>query len=179
MARRRSWGRQRIWWLFALGLLVVAGLVWRGVALRAATVDVFFVRFDAAAHRNTLVSVRRPAPSTQAEARLRGALASLLAGPTPEERKRGVVSEIPGGTAIRSVRIEHGVAIVDLTAGLARGGGSASMLGRVWQVVYTATQFREVHAVQILLDGRRVQTLGGEGVLIGRPLQRQDRMPAF
>jgi spore germination protein GerM len=53
------------------------------------------------------------------------------------------------------------------------------MLARVWQVVYTATDIRGVLAVQITLDGRRVQALGGEGVPIGAPLRRPATAPTF
>ncbi len=177
-APRRSGGR--IGWLLAAAILAggAAAALWLAHP-RAATVDVFFVQFDPTSHRGTLVPVRRPASSAEADGRLRAALEALLASPSSDERRRGIVSEVPGGTALRGVRIENGVVSVDLTAAFARGGGSASMLARVWQVVYTATQFREASQVQILLDGRRVEALGGEGVMIGRLLRRPQMLPTF
>lgn len=111
--------------------------------------------------------------------RVEEALRALLAGPTPEERGHGISSEIPAGTALRGVQIQRGVAAVDLTSAFSRGGGSSSMLARVWQVVYTATEVRGVSAVQITLDGRRVQALGGEGIPIGTPLHRPAAVPTF
>jgi spore germination protein GerM len=53
------------------------------------------------------------------------------------------------------------------------------MQARVWQIVYTATQFPKVSSVQLLIGGRRVDTLGGEGLLIGAPLHRPPSMPTF
>ncbi|TMI83734.1 MAG: hypothetical protein E6H04_02370 [Bacillati bacterium ANGP1] len=68
---------------------------------------------------------------------------------------------------------------VNLSETYARGGGSTSMLARVWQVVYTATQFADAPEVQILVDGRRVEALGGEGVMIGSPLRRRATPPSL
>ena len=166
-------------WLVALGLLAAAAaLVWL-VRPPARTVDVFFVRVDRTGHLGTLVPVHRSPPARRAAERLRAALVALLAGPSPEEKRRGVVSEIPSGTALRGARIEDGVVIVDLTAEFGQGGGSASMRARLWQVIYTATQFREWSAAQILLDGQRVDALGGEGIVIDHPLERPETPPTF
>jgi spore germination protein GerM len=141
--------------------------------------DVFFVHYDAALHHSMLVAAHRTTVSGGTEARLAVALHALLAGPTPQEKRRGLTSEIPLGTTLRSVQVRGGVATVDLTTSFTRGGGSSSMMGRVWQVVYTATQFPDTSAAQILLDGERVQTLGGEGVMIGEPLTRGASLPTF
>jgi germination protein M len=48
------------------------------------------------------------------------------------------------------------------------------LLAQLQQVVLTATQFSTVDAVQILIDGRTVDYLGGDGVYVGRPLTAQD-----
>ena len=166
-------------WLVALAFLVAAAaLVWF-VRPPARTVDVFFVRVDRSGHLGTLVAVHRSPPARRAAERLRAALVALLAGPSPEEKKRGIVSEIPSGTALRDVRIEDGVVIVDLTAEFGQGGGSATMRARLWQVIYTATQFREWSSAQILLDGHRVDALGGEGIVIDHPLERPEMPPTF
>jgi immunoglobulin-like protein involved in spore germination/sporulation and spore germination protein len=63
---------------------------------------------------------------------------------------------------------------VDLSSEFGSGGGSLSMQLRVAQVVYTGTQFDGVDSVQILIDGERVDALGGEGIAIGEPLTRRD-----
>src|SRR5437588_2823832 len=88
-------------------------------------------------------------------------------------------TEIPQGTALLGASVRDGVVTVDVSPAFASGGGSTSMLGRVWQVVYTATQFPDAPAAQILINGRRVEALGGEGILIGAPLRRPDVPPSF
>ncbi len=183
MARRRRGagrGRRGLWWLALLAVLAAAAVIVGRVQLaRPGAVDVFFVRYAATGRSGTLVPVRRAAPPGGADARLGAALRALLAGPSAEERQRGLVSEIPPGTGMRSVRVQGGLVVVDLTPAFGRGGGSTSMLARVWQVVYTASQLRGAPDVQILLDGRRVPALGGEGVLIGTPLRRPAAVPTF
>jgi spore germination protein GerM len=182
-ARRRGGGEARrtlgTWLMAVAALAAVAVLALRLLPSGPRPVEVFFVGYDATGRTGTVVPARRPAAPGGTAVRLRGALEALLAGPTADEERRGMRSEIPEGTALRGVRIERDVAAVDLTSAFARGGGSSSMLARVWQVVYTATDVRGVSAVQITLNGQRVQALGGEGVAIGAPLRRPAAVPTF
>ncbi len=110
---------------------------------------------------------------------LAAAIRELLAGPTPEERRAGLTTSIPAGTRLRSLHLEDGVVIVDFSGEVESGGGSSSMLGRLWQIVYTATQFSQAPRVRILIDGQARDAMGGEGVLIDRPLARPPSLPQF
>lgn len=94
------------------------------------------------------------------------AVEALLAGPEGIETDLGFASAIPAGTELLGLETTGGVSTVDLSAGFESGGGSASMLGRVAQVVYTLTQFDGVDAVRFQLDGRPVESIGGEGVIV-------------
>jgi germination protein M len=50
--------------------------------------------------------------------------------------------------------------------------GIEGYAGQLRQIVYSATAFSTVRDVQILIEGRVVDYLGGEGVYIGKPLSR-------
>lgn len=126
-----------------------------------------------------LAEVRRTVAGGDAGAVLRAAFHELLRGPTAEERAGGLVTSIPPGTRLRSVRIVGGVAEVDFSPELEAGGGSASMLGRFWQIVYTGTQFPQARRVLVLIDGERREAMGGEGVLIEEPVGRPPAPPRF
>lgn len=180
-ARRSRRGTSRPLVLIVLLLLVAAGVAWWVAHQRASTVEVYFVRSDAAHHKGSLAAVHRPASRGPVETRVDAALRSLLDGPDKAGRdgERDLITEIPAGTALLGVQVGGGIVTVNLSKTYATGGGSASMLARVWQVVYTATQFPEAPAAQILVDGRRVEALGGEGVMIGAPLRRQAVPPSF
>ncbi len=121
-------------------------------------------------HGEHLAPVRRVVPHNRAVAR--AALDALLAGPTAAERRAGYLSAVPTHTTLRGVSIAHGVATVDLGRRFESGGGSLSMLLRVAQVVYTATQFPTVGRVSFRLDGRPVEAIGGEGVMVAPPVAR-------
>lgn len=125
-------------------------------AAEKTTVQAFFVRGE------SLGVAVREIPATQTTAK--AALEALMAGPTAEEKEFGLGTAIPTGTKLLGVNVENGVATVDMTSEYGSGGGSLSMLLRVAQVVYTATQFDEIKAVNVALDGERVDYIGGEGV---------------
>lgn len=116
--------------------------------------------------------VSRSVASSSAVAR--AALEALLDGPTTEERAAGLASAIPEGTRLLDVSIADDVATVDLSGSFDDGGGSASMLGRVAQVVATLTRFPNVERVAFRLEGDPVEAIGGEGVLVDPPVGRLD-----
>lgn len=125
-----------------------------------------------------IAPVRRSVPATAAVAR--AALTELLAGPTADEAAAGLVSAIPTGTRLNDVVVADGVATVDLSGSFDDGGGSASMLGRVAQVVATLTRFPTIRRVAFWLDGEPVEALGGEGVVVDPPVDRaaiEDQTP--
>lgn len=120
-----------------------------------------------------LVPVLREIPATTAVAR--AALNALLDGPSAHERGSSppVSSAIPAGTELLGLSIKDGVATVDLSSEFESGGGSASCLGRLGQVVYTLTQFGSVDSVALRLDGRPVSVFGCEGIVLDGPVGRE------
>ncbi|MGZ4601980.1 MAG: GerMN domain-containing protein [Kineosporiaceae bacterium] len=122
-------------------------------------------------HGGQLVSVQRT-PLVKGNAVATSAVGVLLQGPTRRERSAGLTTAIPSGTQLNRIVIDHGTADVDLSAAFASGGGSLSMNARVTQVVYTVTQFATVQRVTFRLDGRRLTVLGGEGLLLDKPVTR-------
>jgi spore germination protein GerM len=114
--------------------------------------------------------VRRLVPRTGAPAR--ASLAALLNGPTVIERRSGYTSTIPSRTVLHHLSLARGVLTVDVSSRFQAGGGSLSMLLRVAQVVFTATQFPSVQRVAFRVDGRPVKAIGGEGVMVDPPVGR-------
>ena len=102
------------------------------------------------------------------------ALEALLRGPDEFEQGYGLSSAIPEGTQLLGLRIEEGIAYVDLTSEFESGGGTLSMQMRLAQVVYTLTQFPSVEGVLFSLDGEQVDVIGGEGIVVDQPLHPRD-----
>jgi hypothetical protein len=122
--------------------------------------------------------VRRTISATPAVAR--AAMGALLAGPTEKEAADGLASAIPPGTNLRDIAVADGVATVDLDGRFDDGGGSASMLGRVAQVVATLTRFPTIERVAFRIDGEPAEAIGGEGVMVDPPIGRtaiEDQTP--
>ncbi|CAB4892823.1 unannotated protein [freshwater metagenome] len=94
------------------------------------------------------------------------AVEALLAGPTADEVKAGMVSLIPAGTKLLGVDVQGHEIRVDLSGEFGTGGGSLSVMARVAQVVFTATQFPGIDTVRFSLDGSPITELTGEGYMV-------------
>ena len=81
-------------------------------------------------------------------------------------------SVIPAGTKVLGVKVDNDTVRVNLSEQFTSGGGSASMTGRVGQVVYTATSLNPNAKVYIEVDGKQLDVLGGEGLELEQPLTR-------
>ena len=165
--------------LLAFLLILGPALIWYLFIRPIPTeVTIYFTRVQDG--EATLAPVTRLVRAPRSlETRLRRAYEDLLAGPSEGERVLGLTTEIPAGTVLRGVRVGAGVAEVDFSADLERGGGSSSMQGRVWQIVYTGTQFSGVSRVRILIDSQSRKALGGEGLIIEEPIARPASPPRF
>lgn len=163
--------------VLVIALAAAAFGLWWVTRPSPATVTVYFVRDDGTA--GTVVPVTRTVRARGTAPLAAAALRALLAGPTEAERASGLTTAIPAGTGLRSVRLERGAVIADFSRSVESGGGSASMLGRFWQIVYTATQFPDASRVRILIDGQQRESMGGEGVLIDKPIARPATVPRF
>jgi germination protein M len=119
----------------------------------------------------SLVPVNRSLPVSDSP--LRDAIASLVAGPSADERREGLASMVPAGSGLRSVIMRGDTAVIDFSEGFRfNPGGREGMETGLRQVVWAATEFPTVRNVQLLIDGERVDYLGPEGVAIGSPLDR-------
>lgn len=120
---------------------------------------------------NNLNLVNKPVTfaTKQSNGVLKAALMQLLAGPTDAS----VSSTIPQSTKLRSVTIENDGIHVDLSQAFTTGGGSASMSSRVAQVIYTATSLQPKAKVWIEVEGKPLEVLGGEGLLLEQPVTRE------
>ncbi len=99
----------------------------------------------------------------------------LFAGPTSEEKNRGLSSNIPLTTELLDMEIKGSIAYLDFSEAIESGGGTGSMEGRLREIVYTATQFPEIEKVCFLINGKEVKVFSGEGITeVEKPLGRED-----
>lgn len=77
--------------------------------------------------------------------------------------KKGTVDIIPKTAKLRNVKVKDGVAKVDFSRELIKdfNGGSTGEEMLVGSIVDTLTEFSEVKKVQILVEGKPVDTIAG------------------
>jgi len=93
------------------------------------------------------------------EDKYKEAVQSLLSG----TKTNGVTTIIPAKTKLNNIEVNNGVATVDFSEDLVKNfiGGSTGEEMLVGSIVNTLTEFSEVKSVQILLDGKKVNSLAG------------------
>ncbi|MBV5261778.1 spore germination protein [Synechococcus moorigangaii CMS01] len=114
-----------------------------------------------------------PMPVTPTAETTTGQLEALLSQLLTENPGEDFSSAIPAETQLLSLIIQEDGIVVNLSEDFQFGGGSASMIGRVAQVLYTATSLDPTAAVWFQVEGEPLEVLGGEGLEIAQPLTRE------
>lgn len=87
------------------------------------------------------------------------------------------LSMIPAGTRLLDVKVAADGIHVNVSQEFRSGGGSASMIARVAQIIYTATSVDPKASVFLSIEGRPIDRnlpLGGEGLILRQPTTRAE-----
>ncbi len=104
--------------------------------------------------------------------RFRLAMETLFSGPSGIEKITGVYSEIPPETKLLGIKEDANSYTVNISDDFEIGGGADSMKIRVKQLVTTATKASGGKDVYLEINGKRAEYVGGEGIMILQPLQK-------
>ena len=97
------------------------------------------------------------------------AVKRLLSGPKSSEND----TTIPSQAKLLSLKLDDKGVHLNLSSEFTTGGGSASMIGRLGQLLYTASSLDPQAQVWLSIDGEPLEVLGGEGLMIKQPMTRQ------
>ncbi|WP_088893129.1 GerMN domain-containing protein [Leptolyngbya ohadii] len=109
-------------------------------------------------------------PAGQPDTTLKAAFETMLKG-SPDAT---LTSTVPQGTRLLGLEVKPDGVHVNLSQEFTSGGGSASMQGRLGQVIYTATAIDPNAKVWLSVEGKPLDVLGGEGLLVNQPTSRSD-----
>jgi hypothetical protein len=160
-------------------LAIIAVGTWYALSSRTArnvgTVAIYYTKQDGTTLGDVSVSMRpRQAGESSAE-HLHNTLlyAAVQAVAGPPNAVRAI--RFPPGTRVRSVTVDGSTAAVDLSKEVEQqAGGTFGENGEFKALVYTVTGIRGINALQITVDGARLQSLPGGHLELDEPLHRSD-----
>lgn len=114
---------------------------------------------------------------TSPETQVKSAFDTLLS--QTGDPTQDAFTTIPAQTQLLDATVEADGVHIDLSTTFTTGGGSASMVGRLGQVIYTATAFDPTAPVWISVDGQPLTLLGGEGLEVSQPITRAEFNQGF
>ncbi|MBQ8458467.1 GerMN domain-containing protein [bacterium] len=101
--------------------------------------------------------------------KIRFAVTSLIRGPKPEEKQRGVYTEVPVDSEIINITEQPDKVIVNLNSAYVTGGGTESLYKRLYQLIKTVRLNSQI-PVYLYIDGQKADVVGGEGIMLSQPL---------
>jgi len=101
--------------------------------------------------------------------KIKFAINCLILGPKPQEKTKGVYTEIPAQTQLLGVTEKPDKVIVNLSAAYATGGGTESVYKRLFQLIKTAKRNTD-KPVYLHINGKQADVIGGDGIMITQPL---------
>jgi hypothetical protein len=160
-------------------LAIVAAAFWYYHSQRTTshgeTIAIYYTKLDGTSLGDVRVSLRPRQSGESAAEHLHNALlyaaVQTVAGPPNE------ISAIrfPPGTRVLEVGANGSTATVDLSKEVERqAGGTFGENGEFKALVYTVTGIHGIGAVQVTVDGVRLETLPGGHLELDQPLHRSD-----
>lgn len=112
-------------------------------------------------------------PVYYASSPLTETIRTLIEGPSGQELDDGLLNLIPEGTRLISAHVAEGVAFLNFNQSFRFNPlGAEGTVAQLLQIIYSSTEFPTVRSVQFLVEGERVDYLGGDGIYVGEPLGR-------
>ena len=134
------------------------------------TVSIYFLALDSN-DNGIYKKVQREIPV--GENKLEFAINELLKGPNIVEKSTGAYSEIPKTTKLLKIKQNGNKIIIDFSSDFQYGGGTDSVYSRMMQLIKTALANTENKNIYLYLDGKQVNFIGGEGIMITQPLNEK------
>ena len=137
---------------------------------KKSNVQVWFLRFDEKTENVSLTHVKR---NVLDDGKIENALKALIEGPSADEKAKGYLTAIPPNLNVRSIKIKDRVAEIDFNAAIGEAAAGNILMNRIDQIIYTATQFKEIDGIVISVNGKKQNVIGSDGLSIHGILNRK------
>ncbi|HLY01478.1 MAG TPA: GerMN domain-containing protein [Candidatus Cybelea sp.] len=160
-------------------LVIVAAGTWYYFSHRAtgagATIPIYYTKLDGKTLASMRVSMRPRQPDESAAERLHNvvlyAAVQAIAGPPHDVQ----AIRFPPGTRVLDASVNGSTATLDLSKDIElQAGGTFGENGEFKALIYSLTGIEGIDAVQILVEGNRLETLPGGNFELDQPLHRSD-----
>jgi spore germination protein GerM len=121
--------------------------------------------------KNKLIAVPIAVKAKSNDEAIGSVINTLITERPPESE---LYSAIPANTKVLSAITKSKEIRINLSQDFTKGGGSASMQGRIIQVLYTATTLEPDAKVYLSVEGKPLKYIGGEGLEVPQPMTRKD-----
>lgn len=127
------------------------------------TITLYFAKHD------DTTGTMRLAPLTReitVSPTIRESLNLLLQGPTGGEQSKEYITCIPRNAVLLDAYLDGDTAYLNFNQAFEYNSyGHFGFLVQIWQIVGTVTQFRNVNGVVFLIDGKKKDVIGAEGLV--------------
>lgn len=130
--------------------------------------EIYFLALDSNSN-GIYKPVKRDIPEGAGN-KLEYAIKELIKGPNIIEKSTGAYSEIPQTTKLLGIKESGNKIIIDFSSDFQYGGGTDSIYSRMMQLIKTAINNTKNKNIYLYLDGKQVNIIGGEGIMITQPL---------
>ena len=130
-------------------------------------VDVYFLALDSNSN-GVYKKVQRDVPEDKDKFEF--AMSELIKGPNLVEKSMGAYSEIPKTTKLIGIKNAGNKIIIDMNDDFQYGGGTDSIYSRMMQLIKTSLANTEGKKVYLYINGKQLNEIGGEGIMISQPL---------
>lgn len=131
---------------------------------------IYFIKYDEEKGNIELSPRKRPLGYKPS---IKDAITALLDGPDSRERDGNIITCIPEKAYLIDAKQDGDTVYLDFNAEFEYNRlGYEGLRAQVNQIVFTATQFPGIKNVVFLINGKRRDSIGGEGFSIAKPFTR-------
>lgn len=124
--------------------------------IKKVPVKLYFIKFNEKTEQISYIPVYRKINS---DTKLENSLKLLMSGLNRKEQAKGYITAITQDIRIKRIKVKNKIAVIDLNKNLSEN----FVVNKINQIFYTATQFPEIDAITLKVNGKVMRKAVGHG----------------